>query len=161
MWDEAGRVGLALEFMAEIDCSASLASEYPWTIRLASCTRRIGRLSLKAVLSAAEIGYTCKMKTRYLVYSSQKPSLLRKIAAIAVLTVTAVAAVMFSAVLLALLLCVAIVAGIYLWWKTRALRRQMREMQVAETEACAMQEDDAGIVIEGEAVRVDAKRDTP
>lgn len=101
------------------------------------------------------------MKTRYLVYSSQKPGLLRKTAAIAVLTVTAVAAVMFSAVLLALLLCAAIVAGIYLWWKTRALRRQMREMQAAEMETCSMQEDDEGIVIEGEAVRVDAKRDTP
>ena len=113
------------------------------------------------VLSGAEIGYTCIMKTRYLIYSSQKPGLLRKAAAIVAFTATAAIALMFSAVLLALLLCAGIAAGIYLWWKTRALRRQMREMQVAEMESCAMQEDDAGVVIEGEAVRVDAKRDMP
>lgn len=103
------------------------------------------------------------MKTRYLVYSSQKPSLLRKTAAIVAFAAMAAIALMFSAMLLALLLCAGIVAGIYLWWKTRALRRQMRDlrMQGEDMEACVMQEDDAGIVIEGEAVRVDAKRDTP
>ena len=101
------------------------------------------------------------METRYLVYGSQKPGLLRKTAAIVAFAAMAAIALMFSAVLLALLLFIGAIAGIYLWWKTRDLRRQMREMQVAEMESCAMQEDDAGVVIEGEAVRVDAKRDTP
>ncbi len=38
-----------------------------------------------------------------------------------------VAAFMFSLVVVAALAAVAVAAGAYLWWKTRALRRQMRE----------------------------------
>ncbi len=101
------------------------------------------------------------METRYIVYSSHKPSLLRRAAAVVAFTAAAVAALMFSAVLLAFLFFIGAMAGIYLWWKTRVLRRQMRSMQEAGMESVAVHENDAGIVIEGEAVRVDAKRDTP
>ena len=76
-------------------------------------------------------------------------------------TATAAVALMFSAVLLAFLLFIGTIAGLYLWWKMRGVRRHLQEMQVAGMESCAMQEGDAGIVIEGEAVRVDAKKDHP
>ncbi len=59
------------------------------------------------------------------------------VASIAVLAV----ALMFSIVFFAVLLTIALVAGGYVWWKTRALRKQMRERPPG------------GHVIEGEVIR--------
>ncbi len=99
------------------------------------------------------------METRHIAYTSGKPGLLRKSATIAVFAVTAVAAVMFSAVLLAFLLFIGVIAGLYLWWKTRGVRRQMQEFRMPEKDDFGVHEE--GVVIEGEAVRVDPKRDAP
>lgn len=52
-----------------------------------------------------------------------------------------VVAFMFSLVILAAVASVALLAGTYLWWKTRALRRQMRERPPG------------GHVIDGEVIR--------
>lgn len=66
-------------------------------------------------------------------------------------------ALMFSAVLLALLLVIGVTAWAYLWWKTRALRKQMRNFPPpgAQAENGAFKDEaHSGVVIEGEAVRV-------
>ena len=68
--------------------------------------------------------------------------LLTTIASAAVLVV----AFMFSLVIFAAFAAVALAGGIYLWWKTRALRRQLRERAPG------------GRVIEGEVIREDESR---
>ena len=55
---------------------------------------------------------------------------------------------MLSIVVLAAVAAVAMVAGIYLWWKTRALRRQLHERPPG------------GHIIEGEVIRDPQPRDT-
>ena len=77
-------------------------------------------------------------------------------------------ALMFSAVLLAFLLSIGAVMLAWLWWKTRELRKQMREqMKEFPTPGATVEhevfrgETYEGEVIEGEAIRVDTKRDTP
>jgi len=88
--------------------------------------------------------------------SANPPSLLRKAGAIVATTALAGVALMFSAVLLALLLGIAAVAWTYLWWKTRELRKQMRDFP---RNAPMEQDMFKGEVIEGEAIRVDTSAD--
>lgn len=94
------------------------------------------------------------MQIKYISNSSSRPpGLLRKTGAIVATAALAGVALMFSAVLLALVLSIGAVAFTYLWWKTRELRKQMRNFPprgtTVETEVFE------GEVIEGEAVRVD------
>ena len=67
-------------------------------------------------------------------------------------TVASIAALvlvfMFSVVIFVSVAVIALAAGAYLWWKTRALRRQMRERPRA------------GHIIEGEVIR-DVEQDPP
>lgn len=93
--------------------------------------------------------------------SDNRPGLLRKAAAIAGAVVLASLALMFSAVLLAAILIVAVIGGAYLWWKTREIRRLMREQRQNFPPRGAQAESDvfrdevySGEVIEGEVVRV-------
>lgn len=101
---------------------------------------------------------------KYISYpSSNRPGLLRKVATLVGLAVLGVVALMFSAVLLTMLLIVVVVGGTYLWWKTRAVRRQFREMQAQMRkmqEAAARGESQAfrGQVYEGEIIEVEAVR---
>jgi ABC-type uncharacterized transport system permease subunit len=107
------------------------------------------------------------MQIKYLPDSSSNPpSLLRKTGAIIATTAVAGVALMFSAVLLTAVLTVGAVAFAYLWWKTRGLRKQMREQMRDFPPPGANVEREtfrggtfAGDVIEGEAVRVDEPRD--
>lgn len=94
------------------------------------------------------------MQMKYLPRSSARPpSLLRKAGAIIATTALAGVVLMFSAVLLAFLLCVGAVAFAYLWWKTRELRKQIRN---SPPRASTMEHEVfEGEIIEGEAVRVD------
>lgn len=80
---------------------------------------------------------------------------LRKLAAL-VMTVALVGLVlMFSAVLLVIIAVVGTIAGAYLWWKTRELRRQMRDFAPREAmRKEKVREDD---VIEGEVIRTSWK----
>ena len=89
--------------------------------------------------------------------SGHPPSLLRKAGTIVVATALAGVALMFSAGLLSVVLCVGTVAFTYLWWKTRALRRQMRERMrdFPPPGANAEREAFRGEVYEGEAVRLE------
>ncbi|NMG66393.1 hypothetical protein GPA19_15725 [Azoarcus indigens] len=88
------------------------------------------------------------------------PSLLQKI--VAVLSTLALFAVslMFSVVFFAIVLTLGAVAWGYLWWKTRAVRRQMRERAAAGAGAGGTQRGrgpaggaGGGMVIEGEVIR--------
>ncbi len=75
------------------------------------------------------------------------------------------AALMFSLVFFAVLAVAGLLFWLYFWWKTRALRRQMREQSSFSPADFAMPTDDAptaGEVIEGEAIRVpDEHRQLP
>lgn len=109
------------------------------------------------------------MQTKYLSRtSSRPPSSLRKTGAIVATTAVAGVALMFSALLLTVLISIGTVMFAYLWWKTRAVRKQMREQMKNFSPPGATVEREvfrgetyAGEVIECEAIRVDAKRDTP
>jgi len=83
--------------------------------------------------------------------SADSPGMLRKVAAF-VLTMAMFALVlMFSVVLFAIVLTAGAIAMGYFWWKTRELRKQMREHPpggaVIEGEVIE------GEVIEGEVIR--------
>jgi uncharacterized protein YneF (UPF0154 family) len=90
--------------------------------------------------------------------SANFPNPIRKLAAV-VATVAAISlAFMFSVVVISIVLVVGTIAWGYLWWKTRELRKQMRNfpppnMQM-ENEVFR-DEESKGVVIEGEVIRVD------
>ena len=95
--------------------------------------------------------------------SGNPPGLLRKTAAVITMVVLAGVALMFSAILLTAILIIAVFGGAYLWWKTRALRKLMKEqMRGFPPHGGATMRSDAfagevfkGEVIEGEVIRVD------
>lgn len=75
-------------------------------------------------------------------------TLLQRVVAVAVAIGVFTLALMFSVVLFAVVLSVGAVAWGWLWWKSRDLRRQMRE------------NPPGGVVIEGEVIReVDAREE--
>ena len=105
------------------------------------------------------------MKIKQIPYpSSRRPSLLRKALSLVGLVALGAVVLMFSAVLLVVILVVVVFGGAYLWWKTRAVRRQFREMHARMRqmqEAAVRGEPQAfrgevyeGEIIEGVAVRV-------
>ncbi len=77
---------------------------------------------------------------------------LRKLLALIATLVLVGLVLMFSAVLLAIIVLVGATAWAYLWWKTREVRKQMREFQARATERAEMASNDA--VFEGEVIRV-------
>lgn len=86
----------------------------------------------------------------------QPPGLLGKALTALITIALLVLGFMFSLLLVAFAAGVALLAWGYLWWKTRALRRHLRE-QAQATGSMERQEAPAGgSVFEGEAVRVDA-----
>jgi len=79
-------------------------------------------------------------------------------------------AFMFSLVFFAVVAVLVLTFGLYFWWKTRAIRRQIREQMAAQQERNTSAQAEggpfasrpaepeaprAGDVIEGEAVRID------
>ena len=76
---------------------------------------------------------------------------LAKLAALAGGIVVLVAALLFSLVLVAVVAAVGVVAWGYLWWRTRDLRRQLREQRRARPRDTT--------VIEGEFSRAPRSRD--
>jgi uncharacterized protein (DUF58 family) len=89
------------------------------------------------------------MQTKYISYSSP-PSLLRKTATVVATVALAGVALMFSAVLLAVVFLVAAFGGAYLWWKTRELRRQMRDFAPRAPVQEEIPRDET--VVEGEVI---------
>ena len=133
---------------------------------------------------------------RYISYSSSSSSgPLQKAGAILATVAVAATVLLFSSVFFAVLLVALAVGGIVLWWKTRHMRRLMREMQAgmnrareayhngsmgqnggfrqgpfaggqganagpaAGEGAFSREEGFRGVIIEGEAVRVDERGD--
>lgn len=88
------------------------------------------------------------------------PGILKSLLGLVVGTVLIVAGFVFSLVFLAVFVAVAIVVGGYLWWKTRAIRRQFQaQMEQAQAQMRAQAErqqaagasgETGGTVIEGE-----------
>jgi len=75
----------------------------------------------------------------------QRPGLLRKLVAAIAGTLILVGAFMLSIVVLAVVALAGLAGGAYLWWRTRELRKRLRE------HARARPAD--GRVIEGEVIR--------
>ncbi len=94
------------------------------------------------------------MQMKFGTNSSARPAgPLRKAAALVATAALVGLVLMFSVVVLATILLVGTVAWGYLWWKSRGLRKQMRDFQ---TQAMAREQEvatDDG-VFEGEVIRV-------
>lgn len=80
----------------------------------------------------------------------QRPGLLRKLVAAAIGSIVLVGAFMLSVVLLAVVATVGAVAGAWLWWRTRELRKRVAEQMRTRAE---QEEPARGRVIEGEVIR--------
>jgi phage-related minor tail protein len=94
--------------------------------------------------------------------SANFPDALRNLAAAVATAAVLGMALMFSAVLVAVIVVAALLGWAYLWWKTRELRKLMRNYPPGSvTMEREVAGDDAvrGEVIEGEAVRVVDTRD--
>jgi Flp pilus assembly protein TadB len=77
---------------------------------------------------------------------ARRPGLLRKLAAAVVGAAILVGAFMLSVVVLAVLAVAGAIGGAWLFWRTRALRKRVREQMQAREQA-------QGRVIEGEVIR--------
>lgn len=84
--------------------------------------------------------------------TAKLPDPLRKMVAFIATAALVGVVLVFSAVLFAIILIAGAIAWAYLWWQTRDLRKQMRDIP----HRSVMREDEVcdGEVIEGEAVRV-------
>lgn len=84
---------------------------------------------------------------------SQPAGLLQKIGAIIATVVIFGLALTFSVMFFAVVLAAGVVIWGYVWWRTRELRKVMREAQ-AQAQAQATRSDTAsGLIIEGEVIR--------
>ena len=79
------------------------------------------------------------------------PTVLQKVLTTLVTIALFGVALMFSVVFFAVIVTVGAVAWGYLWWKTRALRKQMREQ--ASTGQGQGRSAAQGLIIEGEVIR--------
>lgn len=84
--------------------------------------------------------------------STARTGVFRKLVALFVTVAVVALAVMFSAMLLVVIAILGTLAWAYLWWKTRALRRHMRDLQAQARERAESASNDA--VFEGEVIRV-------
>ncbi|HZP86712.1 MAG TPA: hypothetical protein VFB54_07810 [Burkholderiales bacterium] len=93
--------------------------------------------------------------------------ILGRLIAFVIGSIALVGALLFSVVLFAMVLATAVVGGGYLWWKTRALRKHVREqmqsaMRDAQRDLNGRNANDSGsdsVIIEGEYVREGNVRD--
>jgi Flp pilus assembly protein TadB len=93
------------------------------------------------------------MQMKYVLHSPAKSSgLLRKLVALLVTVAMVGLVLMFSAVLFAIIIVLGALAWAYLWWKTRELRKQMRDFPPRDVKWEEKASD--GKVFEGEAIRV-------
>ncbi len=81
-------------------------------------------------------------------------SLVGKLLALSITAALLILGMMFSAVLLLLILTGGTLAFIWLWWKTRALRRLMREQMSSQTMSNSEEAQTLGKgeIIEGEVI---------
>lgn len=77
--------------------------------------------------------------------------LLQKVGAVAAAVIVFGVALAFSVMFFAVVAAIALVIGAYVWWKTRDVRKAMRQAQAQRPGA--QRENGRGIVIEGEVLR--------
>ena len=95
------------------------------------------------------------MQIKFLSLSASKPSsTFQKFAGLVISVLVAITALVFSAVLLAVLAVPGMIAWGYIRWKTRALRKQMRAFSERESSRMHERSDDHDRVFEGEVIRV-------
>lgn len=96
------------------------------------------------------------MQIKFISFPSTRLSPLRKLLAIIATAALVALLLMFSVVMLVVILLGGGLAWLYLWWKTRELRKQMRDFAPAGAHG-GLRENDVvkGVVIEGEVTRVD------
>ncbi len=93
------------------------------------------------------------MNEQRLGLTGNTPSVLTKILTFAVGAVLLIVALMFSALLFATALTVGLLIWGRLWWKTRDLRKRMREQAAAGYAFGQSPPGSNGRVIEGEVIR--------
>jgi Flp pilus assembly protein TadB len=67
--------------------------------------------------------------------ASSQPGPLTKLLGVVIGAVVVVASLLFSVVVFAIVLAVGVIAGGYLWWRTRELRKQIRAQMEAQMQA--------------------------
>lgn len=82
----------------------------------------------------------------------RSPGIVRKLAAVIATAAMVGLVLMFSAVLFAIIVILGAIAWAYLWWKTRELRKRMRDFPPREVQREEQVSD--GNVFEGEVIRV-------
>ncbi|MDD2699945.1 MAG: hypothetical protein PHH36_01780 [Sideroxydans sp.] len=82
------------------------------------------------------------------------PSPLRKFVGVIVTVALAIITLMFSAVFFAVIAIIGLIAWAYIWWKTRTLRKQMREFAGQSQSVMREQTASNDEVFEGEVIRV-------
>lgn len=93
------------------------------------------------------------MQMKYVLNSSPKPpGLLRKLVTLMMSVALVGLVLMFSAVLFAIIIVVGTIVWAYLWWKTRELRKQMRDFHSRVMNQAEIVSDEK--VFEGEVIRV-------
>jgi membrane protein implicated in regulation of membrane protease activity len=95
-----------------------------------------------------------------------EPSLLGRVVGVAAGAVLLIAALMFSVVIFAFALAAGLLVWGWVWWKTREVRRQMREQMEAQRmeqpyggEAQPNDAAPGGRIIEGEVIRDEGNDD--
>ena len=83
---------------------------------------------------------------------SSAPGLLTRIVAIAVGALALVGAVAISFVVFVIVLAALLVIGLYVWWKSRHFRRQLREQLNAQRAGTPRGDIPQGDIIEGEVI---------
>ncbi len=83
----------------------------------------------------------------------QPPGPLAKVVTFLLGAALLVVGFMFSLVALAVVAVGAVLAGAWFWWKTRALRRELREQMRQQPPGAGGQQPFAGRIIEGEVIR--------
>lgn len=80
---------------------------------------------------------------------------MRKVIALIVTAALLVLGLMFSVVIITVIVAIGLMAGVYLWWKTRAVRRHLREQMSQQAMEGRVSEADVyqGEIIEGEVIR--------
>lgn len=78
----------------------------------------------------------------------------RKVVGLLVTVVVAIIALMFSAVFFSVVAVLGLIAWAYIWWKTREVRKQMREFAAQSQEVMREQHASNDEVFEGEVIRV-------
>lgn len=94
------------------------------------------------------------MQIRFVMPPAQPRSPLRKIVGVVVTIAVAIVALMFSAVFFAVAAVLGLIAWAYVWWKMRAVRKQMREFAAQAQPVMRPQSASNDEVFEGEVIRV-------